>query len=126
MTAATQRSEVPVTAELVHAILLKTGGWQGADLRVLLYYLTAAPIGGIVRETGKEIAHKLMLSEGNVSKSIKRLRDGEWITLAYSVGNVRFHKVGPQTLALTGAPAPAEQPMAEVHHLSLHRSRERG
>lgn len=106
-----------LTAGLLHEILLRTAGAQGADFRVLSFYMTAAPLGQIVRVPAKDVAAALKLTGPSVSKSVKRLREAGWLKTAYRIGNVSFYRVGPKVLSLAAAehdPAEQEQPLATV------------
>ncbi|MCU4750262.1 MarR family transcriptional regulator [Streptomyces sp. G-5] len=111
-----QYRELPVTAELMREALMSTIELPGADFRVLTYYMTRAPLGDAIRETGKDISQELGLHSGSFSKSIKRLRDGAWLELAYTVGKVSFYRVGPRLLE-SAAPVgePEGQGLAQVH-----------
>ncbi|MFH9871581.1 hypothetical protein ACH4NT_36590 [Streptomyces lydicus] len=66
----------------------------------MTYYITAAPLGQTVRVTAKVVAEAVKLSPGSISKSISRLVNGGWLSLAFRVGRVPFYRAGDQVLAL--------------------------
>lgn len=115
---AQNRDDLPVTAQLLQQVLIGTAALPGADFRVLTYYITAGPLGDTVRETAKDIAGQLKLSAGSVSKSIKRLRDENWLERSYTVGSVSFYRAGTRVLDLA-ADRDEEQHLAAVHHLPV-------
>jgi hypothetical protein len=117
---AEQRDDLPVTAELIHEILMSTTELPGSDYRVLTYYVTAAALGDTVRKTAKDIGEELNLHGGSVGKSVKRLVDAEWLEFAYKVGKVPFYRVGPRVTRPAAAMAQAQdQPLAQVHQLPV-------
>lgn len=122
---ATERVELPVTAELMHEILTRTAEQPGADFRVLTYYVTSAALGDTIRQTAKDVAQVLKLSQGSVSRSIKRLLTDGWLQVAYTVGSVSFYRAGPKVMDLALAEAHTDgQHLAEVHHLPVRSASE--
>ncbi|MFD8637225.1 hypothetical protein [Streptomyces sp. NPDC059533] len=102
-------------------LLIRAAELQGADLRLLMYYATAVPVGEAVPESVRAIGERLGLASTSSARSVKKLLSAGWLTLAYEAAGMRFYRLGPQ-----GHPASAEpsegQPeasMASVHHLPL-------
>ena len=105
----------------VHTLLLKAGSMPGADLRVLLYYATAVPVGQPVSMTATDIGKALGLSTTSASRSVGRLVQGGWLKLAYTAVSAKFYSLNPGALGSQGPTAvedqAAEQPLAQVHQL---------
>ena len=117
---AEERAQLPLTPELLHDILTQTAERPGADYRVLMFYVTEAPLGDTVRLTAKEIAPQLHLSPGSLSRSITRLRDEDWLEVAYKVGHVPFYRVGNKVMELAlRYDQVDDRPLADVHHLPI-------
>ncbi|MFD9807689.1 MULTISPECIES: hypothetical protein [Streptomyces] len=101
-------------------LLLRSQLKQGADLKVLMYYATAVPMGEPVRSTATDIGRMVGLSTTSASRSIGRLAENGWLQLAYSAVGVKFYRLGAKASGLPPAPeAPddADAPLATVRHL---------
>ncbi|MEU7222276.1 MarR family transcriptional regulator [Streptomyces chrestomyceticus] len=115
-----QNAGLPLTPAVTRELLLRTADLPGADWRVLAYYVTAAPLGQTVRETAKVVAEALQLSPGSISKSISRLIDGGWLTIAFRVGRVPFYRAGDQVMRLAVSNEEQDEaPLASVRHLPI-------
>ncbi|KPC86527.1 hypothetical protein ADL27_45225, partial [Streptomyces sp. NRRL F-6602] len=73
-------------------LLLRSQLKQGADLKVLMYYATAVPMGEPVRSTATDIGRMVGLSTTSASRSIGRLAENGWLQLAYSAVGVKFYR----------------------------------
>ncbi|MFD9151218.1 hypothetical protein ACFWDF_28880 [Streptomyces diastaticus] len=102
-------------------LLLRSQLKQGADLKVLMYYATAVPMGEPVRSTATDIGRMVGLSTTSASRSIGRLAENGWLQLAYSAVGVKFYRLGAKASGLPPTPgAPdddADAPLATVRHL---------
>ncbi|WP_327310116.1 hypothetical protein OG730_43905 (plasmid) [Streptomyces sp. NBC_01298] len=103
----------------LNALLLRSQLKQGADLKVLMFYATAVPVGDPVRSTATDIGKLVGLSTTSASRSIGRLAENGWLTLAYTAVGVKFYRLGAKA---TGEPAPTEledddAPLATVRQL---------
>ncbi|WP_328406367.1 MarR family transcriptional regulator (plasmid) [Streptomyces sp. NBC_00390] len=119
---AQERVELPVTGDLARGLLEATASLPGADFRVLMSYVTAAPLGETIRQTAQDVAAFLQISPGTVSRSLKKLTSSGWLVISYKVGTVPFYKVGPKVLEMAqceAAEATHDQPLAQVHHLPV-------
>jgi hypothetical protein len=116
-----QATALPYTQDLSKQVLLKTAGYAGAHYRILQYVLTSVPLGNTLRETARDIAGALGVTEGTVSKGVKKLSAEGWLSTAYSIGKVNFYKAGPKVFELAEEEA-EDHPLATVSHLPLRRS----
>lgn len=101
-------------------LLLRSQLKQGADLKVLMYYATAVPMGEPVRSTATDIGRMVGLSTTSASRSIGRLAENGWLQLAYSAVGVKFYRLGAKASGLppaSVAPDEADAPLATVRHL---------
>ncbi|MFI1910778.1 hypothetical protein ACH444_33530 [Streptomyces microflavus] len=101
-------------------LLLRSQLKQGADLKVLMYYATAVPMGEPVRSTATDIGRMVGLSTTSASRSIGRLAENGWLQLAYSAVGVKFYRLGAKASGLppaSEAPDEADAPLATVRHL---------
>ncbi|MGW7415802.1 hypothetical protein [Streptomyces sp. NPDC054863] len=101
-------------------LLLRTQFKQGADLKVLMYFATAVPVGHPVRSTATEIGRLVGLSTTSASRSIGRLVENEWLQLSYTAAGLRFYRLGTRATGEQPAPAPLrgpERPLAVIHNL---------
>ncbi|AVH61878.1 hypothetical protein C4B68_40955 (plasmid) [Streptomyces dengpaensis] len=106
-------------AEL-NGLLLRSQLKQGADLKVLMFYATAVPIGDPVRSTATDIGKLVGLSTTSASRSIGRLAENGWLQLAYTAVGVKFYRLGTKATGLPSAPGPADDtdaPLATVRQL---------
>ncbi|MGW7261733.1 MarR family transcriptional regulator [Streptomyces sp. NPDC054834] len=107
-------------ASELHDLLLRSQLKQGADLKVLLYYATAVPVGEPVRTTATDIGRQLGLSTTSASRSIGRLTQQGWLQHAYTAVGVKFYRLGPNAIPLAPHPDPADsldKPLAAVRQL---------
>lgn len=101
-------------------LLLRSQLKQGADLKVLMYYATAVPMGDPVRSTATDIGRMVGLSTTSASRSIGRLAENGWLQLAYTAVGVKFYRLGTKATGLPPAPQPeddSDAPLATVRHL---------
>ncbi|MEV7948613.1 hypothetical protein AB0O74_16775 [Streptomyces rubiginosohelvolus] len=101
-------------------LLLRSQLKQGADLKVLMYYATAVPMGEPVRSTATDIGRMVGLSTTSASRSIGRLAENGWLQLAYSAVGVKFYRLGAKASGLPPASEAldeADAPLATVRHL---------
>ncbi|MCX5278008.1 MULTISPECIES: MarR family transcriptional regulator [Streptomyces] len=108
------------TPDLGREVLLGTAGYAGSHYRILQYVLTSVPLGNTLRETARDIAAALGVTEGTVSKGVKKLSAEGWLATAYSIGVVNFYMAGPKVFELAEKKAQEEdQPLATVSHLPV-------
>ncbi|MGX4694561.1 hypothetical protein [Streptomyces sp. JNUCC 63] len=103
-------------------LLLRSQLKQGADLKVLMYYATAVPIGGPARSTATDIGRMVGLSTTSASRSICRLAESGRLQLAYTAVGSEFYCLGTKATGLPSAPEPedeADAPPATVRHLHV-------
>lgn len=100
MTQTAEQYEVPLTAELMRQLLLRTINAPGADYRVLTYFVTSAPLGMTVRKTFRDVAIELGISPPNVGKSVNRLAEARWLEVSHRIGRVTYYRVGPNVTTL--------------------------
>ncbi|WP_405743359.1 hypothetical protein OG885_45475 (plasmid) [Streptomyces sp. NBC_00028] len=106
-------------------LLLRSQLKQGADLRILMFYATAVPIGTPVRLTATDIGKLIGLSTTSASRSIGRLTSNGWLQLAYTAVGVKFYRLGHKTIAQPSAPESFDEtdtPWATVRQLHSHRN----
>ncbi|GAA3245036.1 hypothetical protein GCM10010493_17230 [Streptomyces lavendulae subsp. grasserius] len=108
-----------LTAQELNGLLLRARGLQGANLRMLLYYATAVPVGEPVSLLQKDIAAEVGVSQASGSRSVTRLVEDGWLAEAYVAGPYKFYRLGPAALGLNAeaASAPETDSLASVHHL---------
>lgn len=87
-------------ADEINALLLRAGSLPGADLRMLMYYATAVPIGEAVTKTTTDIGRELGLSTTSASRSIGRLAAAGWLELSHSAVGSRFYVLGRAALGI--------------------------
>ncbi|MGP3691065.1 hypothetical protein ACTVZO_41435 [Streptomyces sp. IBSNAI002] len=100
-------------------LLLRSQLKQGADLKVLMFFATAVPMGEPVRSTATDIGKLVGLSTTSASRSIGRLAENGWLQLAYTAVGVKFYRLGPK-VGLPPTPTPEDDddaPLATVRHL---------
>lgn len=101
-------------------LLLRSQLKQGADLKVLMYYATAVPMGEPVRSTATDIGRLVGLSTTSASRSIGRLNENGWLQLAYTAVGVKFYRLGTKATGLPQAHEPEDDTnasLATVRHL---------
>ncbi|MFG2858094.1 hypothetical protein ACGFZ9_47290 [Streptomyces mirabilis] len=101
-------------------LLLRSQLKQGADLKVLMFYATAVPIGEPVRSTATDIGKLVGLSTTSASRSIGRLAENGWLQLAYTAVGVKFYRLGTKATGLPPVPDSADDadaPLATVRQL---------
>ncbi|MDT7847534.1 hypothetical protein [Streptomyces justiciae] len=106
-------------------LLLRSQLKQGADLKILIYYATAVPIGTPVRLTATDISRLIGLSTTSASRSIGRLAANGWLQLAYTAVGVKFYRLGPKAIDQPSAPEPTDEPdtpLATVRQLHNRRN----
>ncbi|MFB9594065.1 hypothetical protein [Streptomyces racemochromogenes] len=107
-----------LTAQELNALLLRARGLQGANLRMLLYYATAVPVGEPVSLLQKDIADAVGVSQASGSRSVTKLVEGGWLAESYVAGHYRFYRLGPAALGVTPEQdVPEDEALASVHHL---------
>ncbi|MFG3001905.1 hypothetical protein [Streptomyces sp. NPDC048340] len=107
-----------LTAPEINVLLGRARGLQGANLRMLLYYATAVPVGEPVSLLQKDIADAVGVSQASGSRSVTKLVEDGWLAEAYVAGHYRFYRLGPVALGAKDQPAEQEEEtMASVHHL---------
>lgn len=113
-------------ADELNDLLLRSQLKQGADLKVLMYYATAVPVGEPVRSTATDIGKLVGLSTTSASRSIGRLAENGWLQLAYTAVGVKFYRLGHRAIGQQPAPEPADDadaPLATVRQLHDVRNR---
>lgn len=113
-------------ADELNDLLLRSQLKQGADLKVLMYYATAVPVGEPVRSTATDIGKLVGLSTTSASRSIGRLAENGWLQLAYTAVGVKFYRLGSKATGKKPAPEPADDaaaPLAVVRQLHDARPR---
>lgn len=101
-------------------LLLRSQLKQGADLKVLMFFATAVPMGEPVRSTATDIGRLVGLSTTSASRSIGRLAENGWLQLAYSAVGSKFYRLGAKATGLPPVSEPedgADAPLATVRHL---------
>ena len=107
-----------LTAQELNALLMRAKGLQGANLRMLLYYATAVPVGEPVSLLQKDIADAVGVSQASGSRSVTKLVEDGWLAESYVAGHYKFYRLGPAALGVKEELAkPAQETMASVHHL---------
>ncbi|MCY0924438.1 MarR family transcriptional regulator [Streptomyces sp. H27-G5] len=107
-----------LTAPELNALLRRTKGLQGANLRMLLYYATAVPVGEPVSLLQKEIADAVGVSQASGSRSVTKLVEAGWLAESYVAGHYKFYRLGPAALGAKNETVdPEEGTMGTVHHL---------
>ncbi|MFI8537435.1 hypothetical protein ACIGMX_45245 [Streptomyces aquilus] len=107
-------------AHELNDLLLRSQLKQGADLKILVYYATAVPIGTPVRITATDVGRLVGLSTTSASRSIGRLAANGWLQLAYTAVGVKFYCLGHKAIGQPSAPEPTDEPgtpLATVRHL---------
>ncbi|MFI9834984.1 hypothetical protein ACIHIX_45780 [Streptomyces sp. NPDC051913] len=107
-------------ARELNNLLLRSQLKQGADLKILMYYATAVPVGEPVRTTATDIGKLIGLSTTSASRSIGRLATNGWLQLAYTAVGVKFYRLGHKAISQPSAPEPTDEPdtpVATVRHL---------
>ncbi|GAA2267698.1 hypothetical protein ABZ714_26785 [Streptomyces sp. NPDC006798] len=113
----------PLTPRFMEAaelndLLLRSQLKQGADLKVLMFFATAVPMGEPVRSTATDIGRLVGLSTTSASRSIGRLAENGWLQLAYTAVGVKFYRLGIKvTGVLLHQEDDADGPLATVRHL---------
>ncbi|MFI5987375.1 MarR family transcriptional regulator [Streptomyces sp. NPDC051555] len=102
-------------------MLMRAVDLQGADLRVLMYYATAVPAGEAVPQSVRAIGERLGLSSTASSRSVKKLVEARWLTVAYAAVGLKFYRLGPMARAAAAEPSDelSEGALASVHHLPI-------
>lgn len=106
-------------------LLLRSQLKQGADLKILIYYATAVPIGTPVRLTATDIGRLIGLSTTSASRSIGRLASNGWLQLAYTAVGVKFYRLGHKAIDQPLAPESSDEadiPLATVRQLHSRRN----
>ncbi|GGU44955.1 hypothetical protein [Streptomyces violascens] len=101
-------------------LLLRSQLKQGADLKILMYYATAVPVGDPVRSTATDVGKMVGLSTTSASRSIGRLSENGWLQLAYTAVGVKFYRLGPAAIGEKDAPTSlddSDAPLATVRQL---------
>lgn len=101
-------------------LLLRSQLKQGADLKVLMYYATAVPVGEPVRSTATDIGKLVGLSTTSASRSTGRLAANGWLQLAYTAVGVKFYRLGHKAISQPSIPKPTDDtntPLAAVRQL---------
>ncbi|MFB7852445.1 hypothetical protein [Streptomyces sp. NPDC056053] len=115
----------PLTPRFMEAaelndLLLRSRLKQGADLKVLMFFATAVPMGEPVRSTATDIGRLVGLSTTSASRSIGRLAENGWLQLAYTAVGSKFYRLGARATGLPPVPEPEDDidaPLATVRHL---------
>lgn len=122
MTSQTSKPLAPrfMEAAELNDLLLRSQLKQGADLKILMFYATAVPLGEPVRSTATDVGRLVGLSTTSASRSIGRLAHNGWLQLAYTAVGVKFYRLGPKTTGLPPTVQPKDNPdtpLATVRHL---------
>ncbi|MGW4806455.1 MarR family transcriptional regulator [Kitasatospora sp. NPDC004272] len=110
-------------ADEINSLLVRAGSMPGADLRMLMYFATAVPVGQPVTTTITDIGRELGLSTTSASRSIGRLAAGGWLEQAYEAVGSRFYVLGRVALGIEVDQAgqvdeaDADGQLAQVHQL---------
>ncbi|MFE3875394.1 MarR family transcriptional regulator [Kitasatospora sp. NPDC059146] len=107
-------------ADEINSLLLRASSLPGADLRMLMYYATAVPVGAAVTKTTTDIGRELGLSTTSASRSIGRLAAGGWLELSHAAVGSRFYVLGRVALGIEvdqEDEAVADGRLAQVHQL---------
>ncbi|POX52039.1 hypothetical protein C3489_19020 [Streptomyces sp. Ru71] len=103
-------------ASELNRLLLHSQLKQGADLKILMYYATAVPMGEPVRKTATDIGKLVGLSTTSASRSIGRLATQDWLQHAYTAVGIKFYRLGPKATA-PNIEDNTQQNLAVVHHI---------
>ncbi|MFE2174442.1 MarR family transcriptional regulator [Kitasatospora sp. NPDC059462] len=104
-------------ADEINSLLLRASSLPGADLRMLMYFATAVPVGAAVTKTTTDIGRELGLSTTSASRSIGRLAAGGWLELSHSAVGSRFYVLGRVALGIEVDQEDEDGQLAQVHQL---------